>query len=539
VRRPGAVSLLSAWLIVSGCCAFAAPAHGAEAADVAGDVQDLFFLGGAQPLLVRFHIQVGGRPLTTAWREAVANLHEYLDFNGAGTVGRDEDLADLVPMLRGPIGVRMQPASASESGLDTTFARLDANGDGKLDAGERENVAKSLRRFDLNDDESITSTELSAFRDPNSEAMAPEPGGDGKAEALVLLLDRSGSRIRAVQQVLSRFDTGGAGGARAKDHRLARSEIRLASEVFRVFDKNHDGALDSVELMEFLDRGDPAIEMIVRLGPRPHGPGSASGPHGVEVVERARPTPAPSGSPVVRLLRNDETVVTVEVGDVRIDVRTVDTSWDRAEARQVYDRLFYDVDLDDSKSVSLAEARGREPFQALFRLMDRNGDGQIVNGEMTAALALFEGLWRGHALLGVKDRGGLMFGNLDVNGDDRLGLRELGEGRARSASFDRNGDGEVTAGELPHRFELSFSQASSPMAFVGRDDLEDRVAEAPKSVSAAGPRWFQRMDRNHDGDLSFREFLGPNDAFLRLDADGDGLIDVHEAAAARVPEASP
>ena len=94
--------------------------------------------------------------------------------------------------------------------------------------------------------------------------------------------------------------------------------------------------------------------------------------------------------------------------------------------RQIYDRLFFDIDLDDSKSVSLSEARGREPFQTLFRLMDRNSDGQIVQEEMNAALGLFEGLWRGHALLGVKDRGMLMFGNLDASGDDRLGLRELG-----------------------------------------------------------------------------------------------------------------
>ena len=113
---------------------------------------------------------------------------------------------------------------------------------------------------------------------------------------------------------------------------MGRSEIRLAADVFRAFDKNHDEALDSVELMEFLDTSDPAIELIVRLGPRPPGPGAAD-----KTLQRrgGRPPERKSGFPVrprVRLLRSDETVVTIEVGDVRIDVRTVDTSWDPAQA---------------------------------------------------------------------------------------------------------------------------------------------------------------------------------------------------------------
>ena len=44
-----------------------------------------------------------------------------------------------------------------------------------------------------------------------------------------------------------------------------------------------------------------------------------------------------------------------------------------------------------------------------------------------------------------------------------------------------------------------------------------------------GPIWFQRMDRNMDGDLTWKEFLGPRHVFEELDADGDGLIDPQEA----------
>jgi len=39
------------------------------------------------------------------------------------------------------------------------------------------------------------------------------------------------------------------------------------------------------------------------------------------------------------------------------------------------------------------------------------------------------------------------------------------------------------------------------------------------------------MDRNRDGDVSRREFLGTDEEFRRIDTDGDGLISVEEAEA--------
>ena len=39
------------------------------------------------------------------------------------------------------------------------------------------------------------------------------------------------------------------------------------------------------------------------------------------------------------------------------------------------------------------------------------------------------------------------------------------------------------------------------------------------------------MDRNGDGDVSRREFLGTDAQFRAIDTDGDGLISVEEAEA--------
>jgi hypothetical protein len=47
-----------------------------------------------------------------------------------------------------------------------------------------------------------------------------------------------------------------------------------------------------------------------------------------------------------------------------------------------------------------------------------------------------------------------------------------------------------------------------------------------------GPEWFRRMDRNQDGDVSPREFLGTSTQFTTLDSDQDGLMSAAEADAA-------
>ncbi len=66
------------------------------------------------------------------------------------------------------------------------------------------------------------------------------------------------------------------------------------------------------------------------------------------------------------------------------------------------------------------------------------------------------------------------------------------------------------------------------VASRGRPQSVLTVAAPPSS----GPEWFLAMDRNRDGDVSNREFLGPADDFRRLDEDGDGLLSASEATPA-------
>ena len=59
-----------------------------------------------------------------------------------------------------------------------------------------------------------------------------------------------------------------------------------------------------------------------------------------------------------------------------------------------------------------------------------------------------------------------------------------------------------------------------------------RAARSTAKAATLGPLWFRKMDRNNDGDVSLREFVGPLETFRKLDANGDGFIDRAEAEAA-------
>ena len=105
-------------------------------------------------------------------------------------------------------------------------------------------------------------------------------------------------------------------------------------------------------------------------------------------------------------------------------------------------------------------------------------------------------------------------------GDTLQGLRKSGRPLLR-------------ASDLPRRLHLEVVRGAFLLFGTGGlgESTVPRTVVQPKSL--VGPVWFQRMDRNLDGDLTCKEFLGPRHVFEQLDADHDGLIDPKEAEKAR------
>jgi Ca2+-binding EF-hand superfamily protein len=106
------------------------------------------------------------------------------------------------------------------------------------------------------------------------------------------------------------------------------------------------------------------------------------------------------------------------------------------------------------------------------------------------------------------------------------------------AQLDRDGSGKIGPSDLPRMYHLELTRGSAQYQPYRRPiaRLPGRIARQQPTPppSPTGPTWFRKMDRNGDGDVSRREFLGSEEQFRRLDVDGDGLISLEEAVKADV-----
>jgi Ca2+-binding EF-hand superfamily protein len=178
-----------------------------------------------------------------------------------------------------------------------------------------------------------------------------------------------------------------------------------------------------------------------------------------------------------------------------------------------------------------AERAKENTFLAgIFELADRDGDGKLRQNELEAFLDVQTKGTHSFTTVSLGDHGYGLFELLDANHDNRLSPRELKGAWRVLESWDTDKDGFITQKELPRQFQLTLSQGlragNARFAVVGAP--RNRFDSLPAS-GKKGPVWFRKMDKNGDGDVSRREFLGSDEDFRRIDTDGNGLIDVEEA----------
>jgi Ca2+-binding EF-hand superfamily protein len=395
------------------------------------------------------------------------------------------------------------------------FEKLDADGDGQLTADDFRNAQHLLRKLDLDRDELISTGELVQTANLFQIATASSPNAEPPKPKFLTVAAGQSSR-QVAQQLLSARD--GHNGA-AKDNRLSFAELGLPDEKLSPFDADGDGSLDFEETQQLMADPPADIELIVRLGK--HEPGLK----GLEVV----------GSPEAR---NRGESASLTLGTVQMEFAQGDVGYSDSRVRAVsleesITRNFKAADTDNNDYLEQNEAIRLGVNPQTFPQLDTDKDGKLFLKEYLAFYLPMAEMEQARVLLDIADRGRDLFRILDTSSDGRLGPREFAAAADRLSDWDRNGDGKLAQNEIAHQFHISVGRGSvSPSGRVLAVSVANRPMAMPRPTVTGGPAWFARMDRNGDGDVSAREFLGPAELFAKYDTDSNGLLDVKEATAA-------
>jgi Ca2+-binding EF-hand superfamily protein len=496
--------------------------------------RDVFLLLDRGPLHLRLHITIAGKSPQAVRREYLKRLFELLDTDHDGKLTRAEfERSPLNTSRRGPRSRPLSPREAAEivpptrlaAALervagetlafrqnntarkidDQVFAALDENHDGVLNEEEIARATELLLAKDQDDDDCIT---LDEFTPPDMAMPAAVPGmAPERPLAAVSNLLIDGTSLLFAPRLVRRYD-------RNRDGKLSLSESGLKPEVFRALDTDGDGKLSAEEL-KALYKQPPDVEAVLELQP-PDGKSP-------QVIALAGPT-APAGRPDFAMFSFGSTKLVLAL-------RTFDpVSAALTDAREQFNRL----DADQNGYLDRDELKDLARFQrGLFETIDTDNDGKIFWPEMEAYVRSRAEAASTRCDIVLHDLGHGFFEALDLNHDGRLGLRELRVAPDTLRRLRKPGQSVLRPTDPPKRLHLEVVRGSFQLFGTGRtgESTVPQIIAQPRAP--VGPIWFQRMDRNQDGDLTWKEFLGPRHVFEELDADHDGLIDPKEAEKAR------
>ena len=505
------------------------------------DRRDILLLLDGGPLHLRLQLSLEGVSLGEARKQYVLKLIDQLDTNRDGKLSREEanhspllrtksrpgaerfleglgkqivlsprDVEQAVQRIGGePVAYR-QDLTSSQNDLEV-FKLLDADKSGTLEGAELTSAAELLYAKDGDYDECVSFEEFfppPPPPDPMQAALAPPMPTTPTPLATVADMVRDTQEPLLSRRLIKKYD-------KSRDVMLDAAELHWSAERVKACDQNGDGKLELDELSK-LGSETPDIEMMVDL----KGKGAEGGLIGIKDSRGRR---IDEGD------RLDYAKVSFEPAVMTFSHRNLDPV---ASAIENAMRQFNTLDMDANGYLDKGETALRLRFErGLFELMDMDGDDKVFADEMKQYVQARTEPAATTCRVNVYDTGYGFFMALDANADGRVSVREMRHASSALQQLDRDGQPGVSEKEPVRHFHMEFVRGSYQLF----GPSEQLVAQSPafQQRRPTGPIWFQRMDRNNDGDLTWNEFLGPRDVFDKLDIDNDGLIDPQEAAKAK------
>jgi Ca2+-binding EF-hand superfamily protein len=395
---------------------------------------------------------------------------------------------------------------------------LDTSGNGSVDPEELAAGVRTLRFRDLDDDQTLSATELLPFRDPRNQLAAVTPEA---ADLPFIQLGSEESLSSAAERVTQRY--GGDAG------KVAFATMRTHPQLLTPHDLDSDKALDSAEFLTFLEKRSVHLTWNIQLSDR-----AAQSRIDIKTSPYARRFCR------VKPLRRGRASLTVD--DMPIEIRSHGGSGGtRRDLIGFLGQHFSIADADrdsfltEDEFEEMSSSMGQAQLMIDFERADIDEDEQLSRDELTAWIETDTIATQSQIEVSVRQDGKTLFSLLDQNFDRRLAQRELQEGKAVLEQYDRNDDGQLAETELGTSYVLQIGLGEPEVMRQNPQgmDMEMTSTDAilPGIDSLTGPQWFRRMDRNQDGDLSQREFLGTREQFVQLDTDSDSLISADEAEA--------
>jgi Ca2+-binding EF-hand superfamily protein len=544
-RHPFATRRLPLGIVVACALVFLSSAAKADDQTSAAndDAQDLVFLAPNGPQHFRLHLRVDGQSFATLHSAIARQLFDTLDTDSNGTLtgkeleaipspellraiakpadGRAADVpSPIKTAVKGTVtpdelaaylapypfkGFALAFATASKPAMDyraravpdgmqrttsldvTTFlSTLDLDGDGRVTLAECDRANDLFHRLDLNDDETISRAEI-------AEVAAGKTAS--AAKGLVNPLTDLASRLQLAERTGVQLEL-----------------ARLISDRYR--------RMSTAQAAVWLTESPPRFELDVALPKK-----TLQSP---KVTVRQAAATAEDDS--LRVRNGSAGEVVIELSSLPLELHAAESP-PRPVDRTAYIRgIFKRADGDGNDYLDAKEFAttnidlGPDEFKAI----DADHNGMIFEKEWLSFMTVYQIVADNRITLSIGTTATDPFTQFDTNGDGRLTHGEWLRAMAAVRKWDSNHDGEITPDELPRPLVGTFHLGTMRPAPNSPPMYETK----PPAATPDSPAWFQKMDRNRDGEVSLREFLGPLSVFRRLDTNHDGYLDANEARAA-------